>query len=108
MMGVMSCSKYGCDGIMCNRYSDEIGYICSECFSDLKEVLNHRPEMDLDDIRNWLSRRKNNIYEHINILVHTNMSNDVMENELKTKGANEIIGKVDMLRLSKSIEKYMI
>ena len=51
---------------------------------------------------------KNNSYANINILVHTNMSNDVMEEELKKKDVAEIIGKVDMLALSKSIEEYIV
>lgn len=34
-MGVMSCSRNGCNNIMCHRYSVEYGYICNECFEEL-------------------------------------------------------------------------
>ena len=92
-------------------------------YNDGQDLIDDLPNIDLDDIGLFITDlempgasgreviefiRKNNAYEHINILVHTNMSNDVMENELKTKGANEIIGKVDMQRLSKAIEEFMI
>lgn len=35
-MGIMQCSRNGCDTIMCHRYSDQYGYICIECFNELK------------------------------------------------------------------------
>jgi hypothetical protein len=34
-MGVMSCSRKGCDNVMCDRHSFEFGYICRECFEEL-------------------------------------------------------------------------
>ena len=34
-MGVLSCSRSGCRNIMCDRYSNIHGYICSECFDEL-------------------------------------------------------------------------
>lgn len=34
-MGVMSCSRRGCDNVMCDRYSPEFGHICHECFNEL-------------------------------------------------------------------------
>lgn len=46
-------------------------------------------------------------YKDIKIIVHTNMSNDVMENELIGTGVEEIIGKVDMLKLGNAIKKLM-
>ncbi len=36
-MGVMMCNRMGCETILCNRYSDEFGYICYECFEELEE-----------------------------------------------------------------------
>ena len=47
-------------------------------------------------------------YNHINILVHTNMSNDVIEEEIMKKQVSKIIDKVDMPALSKAIEEFMI
>ena len=35
-MGVMECSRRGCDNIMCHDYSEETGYICWECKSELE------------------------------------------------------------------------
>lgn len=36
-MGVLLCHREGCDNIMCDRYSGDFGYICSECFEELEE-----------------------------------------------------------------------
>ena len=35
-MGVLECDRYGCGSIMCDYYSHNHGYICHECFSELK------------------------------------------------------------------------
>ena len=51
--------------------------------------------------------RKNSQYDDINIIVHTNMSNQVMEDELLSAGAAEIIGKVNMLALGEAIGKFI-
>ena len=34
-MGVLICSRNGCENILCDRYSDYHGYICNECFDEL-------------------------------------------------------------------------
>jgi len=34
-MGVMQCSRNGCDNIMCNRRNEKHGYICNDCFEEL-------------------------------------------------------------------------
>lgn len=34
-MGVMACSRAGCENPMCERYSSKYGYICSGCFDEL-------------------------------------------------------------------------
>ncbi|MEA1917031.1 MAG: chemotaxis protein CheW [Campylobacterota bacterium] len=52
--------------------------------------------------------RKNKDYSAINLIVHTNMSNDNMESTLLKSGAQSIIGKVDMLRLSEAIKSLMV
>ncbi|WP_457749556.1 chemotaxis protein CheW [Sulfurimonas sp.] len=52
--------------------------------------------------------RKHKEYDHINIIVHTNMSNSNMSENLKQNGAQQIIGKVDMLALSEAIEELMV
>lgn len=36
-MGVMSCSRNDCESIMCDLSSREHGYICYECFQELKD-----------------------------------------------------------------------
>lgn len=41
-MGVLACSRSDCDNIMCELISDEYGYICNECFEELKEFLVYR------------------------------------------------------------------
>ena len=47
-------------------------------------------------------------YDGINIIVHTNMSNDNMGDSLLKDGAQEIIGKVNMLALSEAMQKLMV
>ena len=36
-MGVKSCYRTGCTGIMCERYCKRYGYICYECIEELKK-----------------------------------------------------------------------
>lgn len=47
-------------------------------------------------------------YDGIKVIVHTNMSNDVMETELRKYGVDAIIGKVNMLRLGEAIQNLML
>jgi len=51
--------------------------------------------------------RKDKQYDNINIIVHTNMSNSNMEESLFKAGAQEIIGKVNMLALSGAMKKFI-
>ena len=37
-MGVMACSRSGCENIMCHMYSSRFGYICWECFNELVKL----------------------------------------------------------------------
>lgn len=34
-MSVLACSRQDCDGIMCEYFSYEYGYLCSDCFNEL-------------------------------------------------------------------------
>jgi hypothetical protein len=34
-MSVLQCDRTGCENIMCDRLSDEYGYLCWECFNEL-------------------------------------------------------------------------
>lgn len=47
-------------------------------------------------------------YNHIKLIVHTNMSNDIMEETLDKSGVDAIIGKVNMLKLGDAIKDMMI
>jgi two-component system chemotaxis response regulator CheV len=47
-------------------------------------------------------------YDHIKLIVHTNMSNDVMEEALEGSGVDAIIGKVNMLKLGEAIKEMII
>jgi len=40
-MGVMACGRKDCTHILCRRYSPRFGYICEECFEELKA--SHMP-----------------------------------------------------------------
>ena len=92
-------------------------------YNDGEDLIKDLPNIDPDDIGLFITDlempgasgrevidfiRKNNIYDNISILVHTNMSNDIMENELKEKDVAEVIGKVDVAHLSNAIERFMI
>lgn len=52
--------------------------------------------------------RKEKKYDGVNIIVHTNMSNDNMADSLIKAGAQDIIGKVNMLALSEAMQKLMV
>ena len=47
------------------------------------------------------------IYEEINIIVHTNLSNFILEKSLYELGTSQIIGKIDMRKLSSGISTYI-
>ena len=51
--------------------------------------------------------RNDSRYDDINILVHTNMANEVMKKELTLLGANEVICKVDVPTLGSAIQKFI-
>ena len=34
-MGVLNCSRNGCESIGCDRYSAIWGYLCNKCFNEL-------------------------------------------------------------------------
>ncbi len=37
-MGVMACSRAGCDSIMCDHHSGTFGYICYRCKEELVDT----------------------------------------------------------------------
>ena len=41
-MGVMNCSIWGCDDIMCHTYIEDIGYICRSCQDKFKSYLENK------------------------------------------------------------------
>ena len=51
--------------------------------------------------------RKIKSYQDVNIIVHTNMSNNITSNELLNLGTSKIIGKIDMEELSMSINEFL-
>lgn len=56
-MSVLACNRYGCNNIMCDRYSKEHGYICYECFEELtKKGINA-------DIYKFMKSQKKDINE---------------------------------------------
>lgn len=38
-MGTKKCDRNGCQNTMCERYANEHGYICNECFDELCKKL---------------------------------------------------------------------
>jgi hypothetical protein len=57
-MGIMECSKKDCENILCSRYSEEFGYLCSSCFSELSDEINKNPSHSLMEIQMWLDKPK--------------------------------------------------
>jgi len=57
------------------------------------------------DVMRYIKKRQD--FDDIKIIVHTNMSNDNMEKTLLENGANEIIGKVNMLKLGDAINRLI-
>ncbi len=51
--------------------------------------------------------RKDIKYNDINIIIHTNMSNEIIEDEYKKFNIAKTIGKVDMLTLGNAINKFI-
>ena len=49
-MGVMACNRRNCDNIMCKSYSDDFGYICTDCYKELE----HLKPSSVDDIRGFM------------------------------------------------------
>ncbi len=84
------------DGIK-NIPADEIGLF----ITDLE-----MPVMGGREVMKFI--RDNKRYDPIKIIVHTNMSNDSMKENLATAGADKIIGKVNMLKLGEAIHELII
>ena len=38
-MGVLTCDRAGCPNIMCHKYSRTYGYICNDCYDELRVAL---------------------------------------------------------------------
>ncbi len=77
--------------------ADEIGLFVTDL---------EMPVMGGRDVMKFI--RDNKKYDQIKIIVHTNMSNDSMQENLVTAGADKIIGKVNMLKLGEAINELMI
>jgi len=96
--------------------------IKNKIFNDGRDLVEHIGDLDPDDIGLIVTDiempkmggrevidyiRKNNIYDDVNIIVHTNMSNNLMSNELLSAGTSKIIGKINMEELSAGIKECM-
>lgn len=71
-MGVLRCSREGCENIMCDRYSDKYGYICDECFEELlrqlpyisiSDFMDTEKEINNSDISEGLERYLNGVFK---------------------------------------------
>ena len=53
-MGVLACSREGCNNIMCHRYNGNYGYICGDCFNELVDFITlHGGHVTEDLIREF-------------------------------------------------------
>ncbi|PHR54084.1 MAG: hypothetical protein COA44_14295 [Arcobacter sp.] len=55
-----------------------------------------------------VSIRKDKTYANSSIIIHTNMSNSVMDTELRQVGATQVIAKMNMLNLGKAMIKELM
>ena len=58
-MGVLECDRKGCGNIMCTRYSHTYGYICDECFEEMKVS-----RMDIETFMNTPKSRDRISYDY--------------------------------------------
>jgi len=56
-MGVLPCGNAYCENVMCDRYSDEYGYICSDCFDTLVDL---GPNTDIHQFMDRPRKHANN------------------------------------------------
>lgn len=54
------------------------------------------------------SIRSNSLFNNINIIVHTNMSNFIIKSSLQKLGASKVIAKINMKELSYGINEYIL
>lgn len=73
-MGVLACNRTGCESIMCDYYSNEYGYICSECLNELR----NRP---FTEIRSFMQSPKSAVSWHSNW-------EELLEQEFKSRWEN--------------------
>ena len=64
-MGVLACDRAGCANIMCDRLSNEYGYICWECFDELVESGSLDIQQFMDTPRQVLHKPDPETYEKI-------------------------------------------
>ncbi len=55
-MSVLQCSRKNCENVMCDDYIPNIGYICSECLSEL--IQKHGEVVMPDVIEQFLFSNK--------------------------------------------------
>lgn len=54
-MGVKACDRQDCDNVMCDRYNNLFGYLCNECFGEMKD----KKISGCDEIEEFMNSRKN-------------------------------------------------
>ena len=55
----MRCSRRDCENILCDKYNPKFGYICDDCFEELK-LSEGRKELNLGDIYRFMETPKDN------------------------------------------------
>lgn len=92
-------------------------------YDDGQELINEIKNMEIENIALIITDlempkaggrevinfiRKDKVYDSINIIVHTNMSNNMTEEALILKTVSKVIEKVDMQALTKAINQYIV
>jgi hypothetical protein len=55
---VLDCSRNGCDGILCGRYSEEYGYICLSCYTELDQRIKKSIKFTEKDLNDFMDSEK--------------------------------------------------
>ena len=69
-MGVMNCTRKGCDNIMCQTYIPEIGYICGDCQREFAIIVGCEvlPESRLrTKLEIFLSKSKDHDHQKLSV-----------------------------------------
>lgn len=82
-MGVCTCDRKGCDNVMCERFSQRYGHLCTDCF---EQLIVYMASAVGADIREFIESEK-----VPNALLRREQARQVLEVEFKTREERGIV-----------------